>query len=111
MGKIRLKKKPTKKRIVLKPKSKFSISEIQKRKRINVALWAYAYEFHDNPIVDDGKFDSVCAEVDLDIDTDNKKMDRWFRKNFSPDTGQWIHDHPCIKGIKKIYERLTSYSQ
>ncbi len=80
--------------------------EVEKRRRINVALWAYAYELMDDPIVDDGMFDMVCKQIDLKRATDNAKMDIWFIENFSSDTGQWIHAHPDLKGLGRIYRSL-----
>ena len=37
--------------------------ERERRRRINVALWAYAYEERDDPIVDDATFDRVSYEI------------------------------------------------
>lgn len=67
-------------------------------------MWAYAYEFRDDPIVSDSKFDETCKLIDLSIDTGNEQMDKWFRENFNPSTGIWIHDHPGISKIKQIYD-------
>ncbi len=84
--------------------SKRTPSEHQTWLRIRVAIAAYAYEFEDEPIMSDGEFDRLCYEVDLRISTTNKKMDEWFIAEFEPCTGQWIHDHPDLKGIKQKYE-------
>lgn len=69
-------------------------AEIETKKRIKVALAAYAYEFLDDPIMPDGMFDELAYSIDLSIPTTNPKMDKWFKENFAPDTGQWIHKHP-----------------
>lgn len=79
----------------------------EKRKRIQVSVWAYAYEIKNNPIVPDDVFDRVCGEIDLSINTGNKKMDNWFIKNFEPHTGQWIHKHPTKGRLQQIYQNIT----
>lgn len=69
-------------------------TEIETKKRIKVALAAFAYEFLDDPIMPDGMFDELAYSIDLSVPTTNKKMDAWFVENFMPDTGQWVHKHP-----------------
>ncbi len=80
--------------------------EVERRLRIHVAVWSYAYEVMDDPLVSDAKFDATARDIDLTISTGNEVLDRWFRKEFSPYTGQWIHSHPDIGGIKKLYDKL-----
>lgn len=84
-------------------------AEIQKRKRINVALWAYAYEIKDDPMVSDAMFDKVCTEIDLAIATDSIELDAWFFLHFDPCTGQWVHSHPELDKLAALYDRLTSH--
>lgn len=76
------------------------------KRRIQVAVWAYAYEFMSDSLVSDHKFDQTCLEIDLSIKTGNKEMDQWFEENFDPSTGQWIWRHPNIMGIERIYRML-----
>lgn len=83
-----------------------SAIEVQRRKRINASLWAYAYEMLDAPIVSDAKFDETCRGIKPKVATGNVKMDRFFKEEFSEYTGGWIHKHPDLKGIKKLYTRL-----
>lgn len=80
--------------------------EDERRRRINITLWAYAYEYKANPIVDDAKFDETCKAIDLSISTGNDKLDQWFKDNFLPHTGQWIHKHPELNKIKALYNRV-----
>lgn len=77
--------------------------EVWRRIRLSVA--AYAYEYLDESIMSDAEFDKICREVNLKINTGNKKMDNYFKKNFDPSTGQWIRKHPEIKKIADLYER------
>lgn len=78
--------------------------EKETRRRIRLSLYAYAYEFELDSIVSDEEFDIECLLVDLSIDTTNKELDRFFRKHFSPDTGMWIHKHPHLDVLRKIYK-------
>lgn len=80
-----------------------SIKEVERRRRILLALWAYAYEFENDSIVTDDKFDRACKKVDLTVNTGNEKMDKWWIENFNPSTGQWIRNHPELYKIRRIY--------
>lgn len=90
------------------PKGKSTAAE-QKRWRIQVAVWACAYEIADASLVDDFKFDQTCLKIDTSISTDNPELDEWFRNNFDPSTGQWIHDHPHLERIAEIVGGLIEY--
>ena len=68
--------------------------EQQTRLRIKLTIAAYAYEIMNHSIMSDADFDKKCLEVDLSIDTGNKELDDFFKKEFDPSTGQWIHKHP-----------------
>jgi len=79
--------------------------EIETRRRIKISVWAYAYEIMGVSIVSDAIFDMECLQVNLNIQTSNPIMDVWFLCNFTPDTGMWIHKHPELEKVKKLYER------
>jgi len=79
--------------------------ELETRRRIRVAVYAYAYECAADSIVSDDVFDLECYQVDLSVHTNRPDLDVWFRENFQPDTGMWIHTHPELKSIKALYER------
>lgn len=81
--------------------SEVRIAEEIKR-RITVAVAAYAYELYDVSLMTDADFDAECRLVDLNISTGNVKMDRWFRANFQPYTGSWVHRHPDTHGLHRI---------
>ena len=82
--------------------------EREVRRRIQVALWAYAYEVHDVSLVPDAVYDKVCREVDLSVDTPRPDLDAWFRTSFDPSTGSWVHTHPDKDGtLAALYRRLT----
>lgn len=83
-----------------------SVLEKERRRRIQVALWAYAYEFKNDPLVSDEIFDKACSEINLAQTTDNVIMDEWFKTHFDPCTGQWIHLYPNLKRLEEIYNNL-----
>lgn len=78
-------------------------------RRIMVTVWAYAYEFHDDPLVDDETFDRIASEIDLTKSTKRPDLDAWFRKNFDPSTGMWVRSHPELNLVEAKYQRLKSY--
>ena len=83
-----------------------SPEEIENRRRIMVAVWAYAYEYLATPLVSDAKFDEECLKVNLKQPTRNKAMDNWFKKNFIAYTGSWVHSHPDKQGLERIARLL-----
>lgn len=80
-------------------------SEEQKRKRIKVLLWAYAYEIENDSLVDDATFDRTCLEIDLSVQTDDPALDAWFAREFSPHTGQWVWKFPDRPALAALYQR------
>jgi hypothetical protein len=68
--------------------------EIERLRRINVAAWAYAYEVENNPIVDDHVYDREALLIRPEMSTGHDVLDAFFRTEFSPDTGMWVHRHP-----------------
>jgi len=73
------------------------------RARIRVALWAYAYEVKQDPLVDDATFDAVAATIDVTTTTKRPDLDEFFRREFSPHTGQWVWKHPEIGKLEAMY--------
>jgi hypothetical protein len=85
-----------------------SIVEVETRRRIHVAAAAYAYEIEGSPIMPDATFDEMCRQVDLAVDTTRPEMDVFFRAEFSPDTGMWVHIHPDKPGLARLAARLRA---
>ena len=77
--------------------------ERQRWLRIRLSVAAYAYEFEDTSVMSDGEFDKLSLEVDPKITTGNRKLDDFFRREFHPDTGQWVHKHPEKHKLKHIF--------
>lgn len=84
-----------------------TVTEIERHRRIKLSLWAYAYEFEDHSIVSDAVFDVESYQVNLAVETDRLDLDYWFRAQFQPCTGLWIHQHPELNRIREIYESFT----
>jgi hypothetical protein len=78
-------------------------TERQVRLRIQLSIAAYAYEIMDDSVMSDHDFDKMCLEIDASIDTGNKKLDKFFKKEFSPHTGQWVHKHPEKRKLHQLY--------
>jgi hypothetical protein len=84
-----------------------SPAELETRARIQIAVAAYAYEIKNHPLIDDATYDKAADEIDLSVDTARPDLDQWFRENFAPHTGQWIHNHPELDKIAMLYNGLT----
>ena len=82
--------------------------EVERRRRIRVAVWAYAYEILDVSLVSDHRFDEECKLVDPKVSTGNARLDSFFRKTFSAHTGQWVHKHPDINRLSSLVRRLVA---
>lgn len=85
-----------------------SDEEVERRNRIRLAVWAYAYEAHDDPIATDAEFDGLAATIRPEMSTGNPKLDRFFATEFSPITGMWVRAHPDRRGLHRIYLRLKA---
>ena len=80
-----------------------TLVEREIRRRIVLSVAAYSYEYEDESIMSDAEFDKTSLEVQPSMKTGNDKMDRFFKRNFDPSTGQWIRKHPELDRIKRIY--------
>lgn len=74
------------------------------RNRIRVSVAAFAYEVENSPIMSDAEFDALAASIDPDFTTGRGPEDLFFLMEFEPHTGSWIHKHPDLPGIKRLYE-------
>jgi len=80
--------------------------EVERRRRIRRTLWAYAYEIENVSLVDDNMFDAEARRSDPTINTGF--LDDWWRRCFDPSTGMWIHNHPDLEQVEKMYDRNTA---
>lgn len=91
------------------------ITQQEIRNRILVSVWAFAYEMMDDSMVDDAAYDLLALKVDVNMRTsyrgkDNRRLDKFFREQFAPDTGMWVRSHPELKKLKALYERMKNMS-
>ena len=80
----------------------------ERRRRILVAAWAYAYEVESTPIVDDETFDREAALIRPELETGHAALDAFFRSEFDPCTGSWVHCHPEKDGLPRLCARLRA---
>ena len=76
--------------------------DLETRHRIRLSVAAYAYEVMGQPIMTDAEFDKLAKQIDLSINTRRPDMDKWFRENFEPHTGMWIHTHPEKRRLDRL---------
>ncbi len=82
--------------------------ETERRHRIQVAVWAYAYEFLNTSLVSDARFDETAKLLDVNVSTGNKKLDRFFKTHFADCTGQWVHKHPEKNKLARLAHFLIT---
>lgn len=88
----------------LEMRTEQSPGEAETQRRVCLTLWACAYEIYDASYVSDDRFDETARAVDLSIDTGRPDLDAWWRENFEPHTGVWIHAHPELEHTKRCTE-------
>lgn len=74
----------------------------QKAVRAFIALAAYQYEIYGKSIFTDQEYDEIARLVDVKIDTDRPELDEFFRRNYTPISGMWVHNHPELEKLKRI---------
>lgn len=82
--------------------------EQEVRRRIQISVAAYAYEIKDTPIMGDATFDRIAQTINPKMGTCHPLLDEFFVTKFSPMTGMWIHEHPELGKIAKLYDRYYS---
>lgn len=81
--------------------------EQEVKRRIDLAVATYAYEIADNPIMSDDDWDKMAQFINPRLGTCHPILDEFFAAEFSPMTGMWIHTHPELDKIEKIYRLRT----
>ena len=79
--------------------------EQERRNRIRLSVFAYAYEFENHSVITDAEYDALSRRINPSVLTGHAKCDKFFKTQFEPDTGMWIHKHPDLHGIRWLYER------
>ena len=101
--------------------AKLKIDIAQERKnRIKLSVAAYAYEFKNTSIMSDGDFDALALTINPQLSTIEEyhsdpiqvkrytELDNFFKTEFQPDTGQWIHKHPELDRLEALYKKVWS---
>ena len=87
--------------------------ELEVRRRIQISVAAYAYEIENSPIMSDALFDWFAGNICKRMGTCHPIIDEFFVAHFSPMTGMWIHHHPELEGIERIFrtsaDNMRSY--
>jgi len=79
--------------------------EVERRHRIRVTLWAYAYEIENVSLVSDEEYDRVSRLIDPRVPTGHAVLDAFFATKFDPSTGMWIYQHPELNRVRALYAR------
>lgn len=79
--------------------------EIERRIRIRLCTWAYAYEIASKPLVSDVVYDALAYQSNTQIVTG--KFDDWWKQCYTPYSGVWIHSHPDLEGVRRLYETIS----
>lgn len=82
-----------------------SLIEREIRRRILLTVATYAYEIADKPIMSDASWDLLAQRIDKTLGTCHPIIDEFFATDFSPMTGMWIHHHPELPKVKKMFEK------
>ena len=80
-----------------------------KRRRIQVALWAYAYDALSTSIVPDSVYDETARQVmkEKHIKTGHQILDDFFsQEEFSCISGSWVYAHP---EFDKVVDMATAH--
>ena len=85
--------------------TKYAATSVEEeiRLRIKVAVCAYAYEYRHDQLIEDLEYDELSRSIDTAVATGNEELDTFFKEEFSADTGMWVHKHPDIASLDKIY--------
>ena len=76
------------------------------RARIRLAVAAWAYEHHDDPLMNDDEFDRLALTIDVRKSTSRPDLDEFFRQHFNPSTVMWVLNHPDKAGLERIYQMV-----
>lgn len=80
--------------------------EVERRNRIRLSVAAWAYERHADSFLSDAEYDALALTIRPEMRTGSRKLDNFFRKHFSPDTGQWVHRHPDRARLEHFWQTL-----
>ena len=82
-----------------------SAVEVERRRRILLSVAAAAYDFNNYSLMSDADFDTLARQSDKAILTG--RFDDFWQHEFDASTGQWIHHHPDLAGVRKLASHLV----
>lgn len=82
--------------------------EHERRNRIYLSVYAYLYEFEHNSPISDDEFDELSLAIKPEMETGHPVLDKFFREEFDPSTGMWIHKHPELDKVREFIERMKA---
>lgn len=82
-----------------------SVVEREVQRRIILSVAAFAYEIRADAFMSDHAFDKLAESINPRQGTCHPILDEFFAHHFSPMTGMWIHQHPDLVGIERIFDR------
>lgn len=85
--------------------------EREVRRRIQVSVAAYGYEFENKSVMLDRHWDEMAQQINPQMGTCHPLIDEFFATEFSPMTGMWIHKHPELGRIKELFENYYRANQ
>jgi hypothetical protein len=85
-----------------------NLVEQVRRDRIKIAVAAWSYERGYRHTMTDTEYDELSQRVhsQRNTATGNHRLDRFFQRHFDPDTGLWIHRHPDLASVERIYAQV-----
>lgn len=84
--------------------------ERERRNRIRIAVFAYAYEVMNVSLVSDAEYDRLARSINTSVPTGNVLMDHFFKTHYSQDTGLWVHRHPRLSDLDRLYRKHWAMS-
>ena len=80
--------------------------EVEIRRRIQLTVATYAYEVKDDPFLSDDQWDRLAQTINPRLGTCHPVLDEFFASRFSPMTGMWIHEHPELDKVSRLYNHF-----
>lgn len=79
--------------------------EIERDRRNVISVATFASEIADTPIWRPSQWSYHAEKIDREIGTGHPVLDEFFRYQFSPMSGVWIHEHPELATIESTFTR------
>lgn len=80
--------------------------EVFRRKQI--AAVTFGVEVRGVALMLESDWDGIAQRINTALGTCHPVIDEFFRARFSPLTTSWIHDHPDLGGVAKMFDRYQA---